>query len=107
VSVWDDIVKALGTDADKMAEKWFIAIAVRHDMEEYQKHGTRFCRSCGWRSDLNVYCNSCAICEQCRYPNSRCKCNDPNMLKHAQAVLDEIRQKNREDNANSYKGYRK
>lgn len=47
----------------------------RMSMRDYEKHDTRFCHICGWRTGgMNMLCSGCRFCPGCRYAFSRCRC---------------------------------
>ena len=73
----------------KERRRFYTSAAFRYDMETYKELGTRFCRQCGRRSDLYVYCTGCSKCEVCQYPKAKCRCEDLRFLKHLKEVLEE------------------
>lgn len=87
MSIFDDIEKAIPDE--KTRERYYNSAAFRMDMEDFREHGTRFCRQCGWRSDMKAYCYTCEPCEVCQYLRFKCRCESERYQKHLRDLLNE------------------
>lgn len=91
-NIWDRLKAAYPKEEER--KRIVTSAGFRLDMEAYAIHGTRFCRKCGWRCGMSMYCNTCKPCEQCGYPNDAtaafpCKCADLKLHKHLSDMLKE------------------